>query len=680
MPANAAYERIKQQTRERSRRLIREDQDIGEIPAVVDPARRARAIESFEFFCHTYFPLAFSLPWSPYHKKAAAKIERACTFGGMFAFGMPRGSGKTTICDWATLWAMLTGRSSYVVFVGATEKSAERRLASLKIQLEANPLLAEDFPCETYPIHCLERSVRRADGQTYKGIPTRIVWKQKRIVLPWVDHPDCLGRGGCVDVVGLTGEIRGLNYTRPDGTVVRPSLAICDDPQTRESARSATQSEERERTMAGDVAYLAGPGKPIAVIVPCTVVYEGDLADNLLNRDKHPEYQGERTAMVERFPANEKLWDQYADILQTALKNDGDTAAATDFYRQNQTAMDEGAVVSWPERFAEGELSAIQHAMNLKIRDEAAFWAECQNEPIAKQSDLILLDADAIAAKISGYRQREFPSTVSTLTAFIDVQGSLLYWAIAAWQTDFTGWIVDYGVFPKQSRKYFSLRSARATLKNRYKNHDEESAIYAGLNDLFADILGREYVRDDGASMRITRCFVDANWGKTSTTVNQCCRQSKFAATLTPSYGRGIKASHQPISQWQQTRGKRCGPEWAPTQTKGKQLVGCIYDTYYWKKRLHDALCLPLGARGSLALFDDQPQNHRMFAEHCTAEVPKLVESSGRTVYEWELKPNHDNHFFDCAVGCMVAASYAGVLSPGQTNRKPRRRIRGLIE
>jgi hypothetical protein len=37
--------------------------------------------------------------------------------------------------------------------------------------------------------------------------------------------------------------------------------------------------------------------------------------------------------------------------------------------------LDEGAVLAWPERHNEDELSAIQHAMNLRPRDEAAFFS-----------------------------------------------------------------------------------------------------------------------------------------------------------------------------------------------------------------------------------------------------------------------------------------------------------------
>jgi len=44
-------------------------------------------------------------------------------------------------------------------------------------------------------------------------------------------------------------------------------------------------------------------------------------------------------------------------------------APATEFYTARRRAMDAGAVVAWPERFdPKTEVSAVQHAMNLKLR------------------------------------------------------------------------------------------------------------------------------------------------------------------------------------------------------------------------------------------------------------------------------------------------------------------------
>ena len=44
------------------------------------------------------------------------------------------------------------------------------------------------------------------------------------------------------------------------------------------------------------------------------------MADNILDRDKHPEWNGERTKMVYAFPSNEKLWQHYAEVAPTASR------------------------------------------------------------------------------------------------------------------------------------------------------------------------------------------------------------------------------------------------------------------------------------------------------------------------------------------------------------------------
>lgn len=61
-----------------------------------------------------------------------------------------------------------------------------------------------------------------------------------------------------------------------------------------------------------------------------------------------------------------------------------DGSEATEFYRKHRRAMDAGGVVAWAERYNEDELSALQHAMNLRLQDEAAFFAEYQNEPVGE--------------------------------------------------------------------------------------------------------------------------------------------------------------------------------------------------------------------------------------------------------------------------------------------------------
>ena len=107
--------------------------------------------------------------------------------------------------------------------------------------------------------------------------------------------------------------------------------------------------------------------------MPCTVIRPEDMADRILNRDKHPQWQGERTKMVYSFPANEALWAKYAEIRAESLRAERGLVDATEFYGQHRDEMDAGAAIAWPERYNHDELSATQHAMNLKLQDERAF-------------------------------------------------------------------------------------------------------------------------------------------------------------------------------------------------------------------------------------------------------------------------------------------------------------------
>ena len=150
-------------------------------------------------------------------------------------------------------------------------------------------------------------------GQTYNGEPTRIEWNADKIVLPTI--PGSKASGAVMTTSGMKGsEIRGQNHALADGTIIRPRLAVVDDPQTTESAWSLTQSKQREAILASDILGMAGPGQKIAAIMCCTVIRPGDMADNILDRNKHPQWQGERTKMVYSFPTDEKLWARYAEM------------------------------------------------------------------------------------------------------------------------------------------------------------------------------------------------------------------------------------------------------------------------------------------------------------------------------------------------------------------------------
>ncbi len=665
------YGTTKERARARNIALSLAGRDIGELPAVGNPDRKQNAASDFRYFCEQYFPLTFHLPWSPDHLKVIAKIEQAVLRGGLFAMAMPRGSGKSTICECACIWAVLYGHREFVCLIGSDEGHAMDMLDAIKMELDGNDLLLEDFPEVVFPIQCLDGIANRCNGQLHKGERTHIGWTAREIVLPTI--AGSTASGAIIKVAGITGRIRGMKYKRADGRTVRPTLVVLDDPQTDESARSLSQCATRESVLAGAVLGLSGPGQKISGIMPCTVIRPGDMADSILDRDRHPEWNGERTKMVYSFPTDEKLWQRYAEIRAESMRQGNAGDEATAFYRENRDAMDAGSHVAWPERFNHDELSAIQHAINLKLQDEAAFFAEYQNEPLpAETVDEDELTVDQIISKLNRMNRGAVPIGCNHLTMFIDVQANLLFYVVAAWEDDFTGYTVDYGAFPEQKRLYFTLRDARFTLSAATKASGLEGAIYAGLDSLTSSFLSREWQRDDGAMLRIERCMIDANWGSSTDVVYQFCRQSAHAGIVLPSHGRFVGASSQPFSEYKRKPGDRVGHNWRMPNVSGKRAVRhAVYDTNYWKSFVHARLAVPMGDRGCLSLFGDKPEHHRLFAEHLTSEYRVETEGRGRTVDEWKQRPERgDNHWFDCLVGCAVGASIQGAILFG-TDGKP---------
>lgn len=655
--------------------------DIGELPPVEDAGRKEACRLNFRLFCETYFPEVYALNWSEDHLRAISKIEQAVLKGGLFALAMSRGSGKSSLTETAAIWAMLYGHREFVVIVGASESAALEILDSIKTELEVNEHLAADFPEVMFPIRCLDGIANRCAGQLYLGDRTRITWTSSEIVLPTIKNAP--SSGVLVRVAGITGRVRGMKYKKPDGRTIRPEFVIIDDPQTSESAGSLEQTRKRVRVLAGDILGLAGPGKKISGIMPCTVIRPGDMAEQILDKSKHPEWNGERCKMLYQFPRNEELWNRYADLRADELREKGTFEKATAFYAAHQKEMDEGAVVSWPARYNYDEISAIQHAMNLKLTDEAAFWAEYQNDPLPEDLGTEeQLTVDGVANKLNGHSSKSVPVSANHLTMFIDVQKSLLFYVVCAWDDDFTGYVIDYGTWPDQRRRYFALSDANPTLQQKFPHAGLEGCLYGGLKTLTEDYLSREFTRDDGAAMKIERCLIDANWGQSTEVVYQFCREARFANVILPSHGKYIGASSKPMSEYKKAVGDRVGHNWRMPNIRGKRAVRhVIFDTNYWKSFIASRLLTSMGDRGCLSLWGRETERHILFAEHLTAEYRVKTEGRGRRVDEWKMRPEaHDNHWFDGLVGCAVAASMSGCVIEGTDkntkNLKPKVKVK----
>lgn len=635
-------------------------QDIGEIPLVANVSRKKRCKKSFRLFCLNYFGEAFYLKWCDDHLNIISKIEHSVIKGGTFAYAMPRGSGKTTLAIAAAIWAILYGHRRYVCLIGSASKQSLNLLQSIQSAFLGNQKLLDDFPEVIYPIRCLDNNAHKQRGQRYNGELTYSIWGTHKIVLPTI--PNSTSSGSVITVDSLDSNIRGQIHTTIDGYILRPDFVLIDDPQTDESARSFEQTTQRLKIINGAVLGLSGPGKKIAGLLMITKICDDDLADQLLDRKKAPDWRGIKMKMLYSFPSNMKLWDKYAEIRADCLMQDKDINDATKFYKDNRPAMDNGAIIAWPDRKNIDEISAIQNAMNLFYKDRNSFFSEYQNEPLPDKIKQDRLTVEEVMSKINNRNRGEIPLNCQTLTGFIDVHDKILYWVICAWQSDFTGFIVDYGTFPEQGRLYFTLREASKSLSRLYGGGlGKDAAIAKGIEDLAKQLVGRKYQKiNNGGIMQIERLLVDSGYKPELVEI----ARHKVGQTMMASKGEGIGANKKPMSSWAKKPGERFGNHWLiPNISRSREFQHVKIDTNFWKSFCYSALKTPLGDKGCLSIFGDSPNQHKLIAEHIAAsEYWTETTGNGRTLHEWKvLAGSPDNHWFDCVVGNFVAASMCGI-------------------
>lgn len=676
-------------------------QEIGPIPEVKDWSRREACMADPERFMRVYFGQRpyFYTPFCDDHRKIIAKFEDGLRNGGLFALACPRGHGKTSLCRAFVIRAIATGMRQFALLVGAASAHARRSMEAIKSMMVGTTMydpekkclvqltpFAEDFPEIVFPAAALGRTINRQKGQACLGMPTSIHWSGEYIRLPSLPQQPSMRSeqhrcGGAICFsTGLLGSAgTGMNI---DG--VRPDLVVLDDVQTRESAVKDAACAKREEIINAMVTGLAGAGVRIAAVMPCTVIREGDLSDRFLSHSLHPEWAVERTKLLSEMPKNMDLWRKNKEIRGNynpwAGPEDKKRAQdeATLHYIDNQAAMDEGAIASWPERYNPDEVSAIQNAMNLFNENETAFWAEMQNKPKPREAGNIKrMTADEIAGKLSGVPHREVPFDAGTMTAFIDVQKNMLYYCVCAWCSNFTGYVVDYGTFPDQKRSYFTKSEAPRPLGMiEGAPEGEEPRLVWALTTLVNALMGAEWPREKThAPNRIDLCLIDS--GSWSQLVYQFCRRSPHR--VLPSKGMHYDASsRRGMGEGKVEVQDKRGYHWhlpAAKEERGVKLL--LYDANPWKSFVRSRLLTPAGAAGCLSLFGDDPASHRLFADHQLAEYCDSVtnDRTQRTVEVWKSKHGHrDNDFLDALVGATVAASVAGVVLEGvQQEQKPKR-------
>jgi hypothetical protein len=620
----------------------------------LDLKRRKKYAKKLEGWLKCYMPNTFCRPFDKDQKESIKRIQGLILHGGMQALAEPRGTGKTSIAIGATIWGVVNGHLRFPVILGSDAGAANGIRKEIIKELDSNDQLAEDYPGACKPFIAVEGVSQRcarqwiADGDGNKQM-TNISMTGYEIVFPEHETEWHLCSGARIEAYGITGGFRGRRFRLDDGTVIRPDFVFFDDPQTRESAGSEKQTGDRMKIIKGDALGLAGHDKTIACVAAVTVIRRNDLAEQLLDHELNPEWQGIRTQLVYQWPDEEEMWEEYRGLrINDLLSGCPDMPTANKFYKKNRKKMDKGAVVKNKHLYDEdNEISAIQHAFNLKFKDLEAFEAEYQNNPIAEDISLYDLNWQTVASRLNKLPRLRTRDEHVAIVAFTDINYSALHWTIAGFRQDMTMDVIAYGKTPDRG----VLVPKNASQTTRVK------LVYAGLKHWWEMLKGLRlpFIRvgiDAGFEAELVARFVE----------------EQRSGILFPSRG-FASTKYLPGNRTVIKRFEQC--HLADTDKAGKHIC---HNADFWRETAQRAFLASPGAPGSCAIYGDRPEIHRPYAEQICAEtlLDKVRGDGGTIFYKWGRQPGTFNDWLDSHVGCYVAAATTGLTTQIQrpTKRK----------
>ncbi|MDF3129873.1 phage terminase large subunit family protein [Kiritimatiellaeota bacterium B1221] len=618
--------------------------------------------------------------WADFHFTSFKKIQTAIEQGGNFAFALPRGSGKTSLCKAGILWSLFSGKRRYCLLVGATLIKAKKQLHDLKTIIRFNDKLYQDYPEICGPIRALEGSAKKTETQTAYLEPTNICFTKERLQLPNTDvrfknnkNINGVAKGSILEVIGITGDIRGCINVLPDGTQIRPDLALVDDFQTRESANSLAQTKTRLKIITEDIAGSSGANNNFAILVPCTVMYRGDGADKILDKKEYPDFRGERMGVLNKLPKNKSLWNEYNEQRILGIEKEDNGKLANKFYKENQKKLERGVKATWEGRKGNC-ISAIQASMNLYYKfGEDGFMSEYMNSPSEINIGEFEVTEDILKTKLNNIPKRVLPENAHFLTGGIDINPSSgLHWVITAFENNGTAYIVDYGKYPNGREVLYDSKTSQET---------EEQAVYNGLFELMEGLKEIEYIRGKDI-IRPQLISIDVGGGIGDTVFN-FIRGYKSSIPLIASRGNANSLYRLPSKKASVGR-----PLDNCDIRKWKQGKVLVHNTDVWRKRMKQALLLVPRSPNSISLFGDKFSEVEYLASHlCAEKLIDYAQTDKGEFYKWSMQPSLKNDLQDALVMCLANVRALGLQGGGglkgnvdnntkQVRTKPKKRNR----
>lgn len=613
-----------------------------------DPARREKALADPRTFAETYFADRFYMSNAKHHNEMIDSICHVAQFGGDQAISAPRGEGKTTVATVMMIYAILKGWVKFPIVIAQTGPHAERIFKDIKFQFEANEILGDDFPEISDPVKALEGAPQRANMQKHNGKFTRIAWKQNSVTFPDIEGSQY--GGVSMAYFGLDAAIRGLivNGKRPD-------FVLIDDPETRESAASPHQIATRSQSIDRDIAGLAGPTRRISRVMLCTIQNRFCLAYQYTDPKQKSSWTGKRFKMLDTFPSNTEMWQDYVDQRQQCQREgDKEARAATQFYIDNRKEMDQGASVSNPMRYDKTELldgwkvevSALQHCYNI-ISDYGmeSFLSECQNDPSEEAGpEGTGLTSAIVSSRMSGLDRGEFHRDHQVVTVGIDLGKYMCHWVMVGWQQGCVGNVIDYGIVevPGVGTNTAAQASEIALFNALMQWRSELMDVKHGIDMVLVD---------SGDFTKTTYRFVREVGGKPF----MVCK--------------GI--SSRAFNPGKQTKDRIPGENWFASFQQKDGVWLYMLDTDYWKQFVHERFLTPTFNEAqhympaSLSIFSaEDRRTHLSYSHHIVAEERREEFVPGKGLRRFWHRINRNNHFLDATYMACAAARMKGIEMP----------------
>lgn len=313
--------------------------------------------------------------------------------------------------------------------------------------MEPDTPFSQDFPHICLPF-ALGGNGRKL--QTYNGVGTNISNNSSQIVFPRLrlkDGTDMPTSNSVLMAKPIT-SCRGSKFGK-----YRPSIALCDDLQTQESASNPEQVAKNMELITKDIMNLSGQGKKLNVIMTATPLNSEDLCDTI---ERNINWRTIKYKAIMKYPddiennPDNGLWHEYFTIYDSETIAEKPHDESLEFYKKHFDEMNKGAEV-FNDHFSkkDGHISALQKFLEKRhLIGEAAFQCEMQMTPI-KAKFAVDVSPHVLSTKMNQYNEFEIPDDYRYITYGIDLNVSYAITLTGiAWKIDTTGIVFTHEVFP----------------------------------------------------------------------------------------------------------------------------------------------------------------------------------------------------------------------------------------